>query len=97
MDERRGYSAPPGGRLSQAMLSSHRVSFLGPPLTRRGRGALSAAQITMSDRRRAAGWDGQLQEYLVSVQARDEEEAVARVRAVLGAHGSFAAFAPAEP
>ena len=54
-------------------------------------------QITMIDQRRAAGWDGQMQKYLVSVDARDDEDAVARVLAVLGAHGSFSAFAPAEP
>ncbi len=55
------------------------------------------AQITMIDRRRALGWDGQLQEYLVSVEARDGEDAVARVLAVLEPHGSFSAFALAKP
>jgi hypothetical protein len=81
---------------SDMILSSCRVSFLGPPLTRRTRGALSAAQITMIDRRRATGWNGQIQEYLVSVDARDGEDAVARVLAVLSRHGSFSAFALAE-
>ena len=81
--------------LSEAILSRHRVSFLGPPLTRQARGSLSAAQITMIDRRRAAGWDGQLQEYLVSVVARDDGNAVARVLAALEAHGSFSELAPA--
>ena len=74
-------------------MSSRRVSFQGPPLTRRMRGSLSAAQITMIDRRRAPGWDGQLQEYLVSVEARDGEDAVGRVLAVLEPQGSFSAFA----
>jgi hypothetical protein len=82
-------------RLSAAILSSHRVSFLGPPLTRQIRGSLSASQITLIDRRSAAGWVGQVQEYLVSVYARDGKDAVARVVAVLESHGSFSAFAPA--
>ena len=47
----------------------------------------------MIDRRRAPGWDGQLQKYLVSVEARDGEDAVRRVLAVLDPHGSFSAFA----
>jgi acetolactate synthase regulatory subunit len=51
----------------------------------------------MIDRRRAPGWDSQLQEYLVSVEARDGEDAVARVLTVLEPHGSFSAFALAEP
>jgi acetolactate synthase regulatory subunit len=51
----------------------------------------------MIDRRRARGWHGQLQEYLVSVEARDGEDAVARVLAVLEPHGSFSAFALAGP
>jgi hypothetical protein len=78
---------------SGGILASRRVSFQGPPLTRQMRGSLSAAQITMIDRRRAPGWDGQLQKYLVSVEARDGEDAVGRVLAVLGPHGSFSAFA----
>ena len=80
----------PGG-----ILSSRRVSFQGPPLTRLLRGSLSAAQITIIDRRRAPGWDGQLQEYVVSIEARDGEDAVGRVLAVLEPHGSFSAFAAA--
>lgn len=77
-------------------LSSRWVSFLGPPLTRRARGSLSVANITMIDRRRSAGWDGQILDYLVSVDARDDEDAAARVRTALEAHGSFSAFARAE-
>jgi hypothetical protein len=50
----------------------------------------------MIDRRRSAGWDGQVLDYLVSVDARDDEDAAARVRIALEAHGSFSAFAPAE-
>jgi hypothetical protein len=80
---------------SGGILASRRVSFQGPPLTRQMRGSLSAAQVTMIDRRRAPGWDGQLQKYLVSVEARDGKDAVGRVLAVLEPHGSFSAFAPA--
>jgi hypothetical protein len=54
------------------------------------------ANITMIDRRRSAGWDGQVLDYIVSVNARDDEDAAARVRTALEAHGSFSAFAPAE-
>jgi hypothetical protein len=78
------------------VLSSRWVSFLGPSLTRRARGSLSVANITIIDRRRSAGWDGQLLDYLVSVNARDDEDAAARVRAALDGHGSFSAFARAE-
>jgi hypothetical protein len=79
-----------------AVLSSRWVGFLGPPLTRQARGSLSVANITMIDRRRSAGWDGQVLDYVVSVNARDDEDAAARVRTALEAHGSFSTFAPAE-
>src|SRR4051812_12571958 len=96
VDKRSRHPAPhsprPGTVFAAAILASRRVSFQGPPLTRLIRGSLSAAQITMIDRRRALGWDGQLQEYLVSVEARDGGDAVARVLAVLEPHGSFSAF-----
>jgi hypothetical protein len=51
----------------------------------------------MIDRRPVASWDGQVQKYLVSVEARDGDDAVARVLAVVAPHGSFSAFALAEP
>ena len=83
-----------GGRRPGAILSRCRVSFQGPPMTRRARGSLSAANATVVDRRRSTGWDGQLFEYLVSIDARDDgDDAVARVRAALEAHGSFSALA----
>jgi hypothetical protein len=53
----------PGHRRSGAILSRCTVSFRGPPMTRRARGSLSAANITLVDRRRSTGWDGQLFEY----------------------------------
>src|SRR4051812_39165568 len=90
-------SPPPGTGFSAAILSSRRVSFLGPPLSRLMRGSLSVAQITMIDRRPVPSWKGQIQEYLVSVEARDGEDAVGRVLAALERHGSFSAFALAEP
>jgi hypothetical protein len=83
----------PGRRRSGGILSRCRVSFRGPPMTRRARGSLSAANITVVDRRRSTGWDGQLLEYLVSTDARDDGDAVARVRAALEDHGSFSALA----
>jgi hypothetical protein len=64
-------------------------------LTRHTRGALSAAEVTVIERRQAAGWGGQVQDYLVSVDARDAEDAVSRLRAALDGAGSFAAFAAA--
>jgi hypothetical protein len=47
------------------------------------------------DRHQAVGWGGQVQEYLVSLHARDQGDAVSRIRAVLEGGGSFAAFSPA--
>jgi hypothetical protein len=64
-------------------------------MTRGTRGSLSAAGITVIERHSAAGWNGQVQEYLVSVEARDRDDAVSRVAAVLAARGSFMQFAPA--
>ena len=75
--------------------SSCKVVFRGPPLTRRLREALAAARITVLERNQASGWGGQIQEYLVSLDARNPDEAVARIRAVLDGGGSFAAIAPA--
>ena len=98
MDESRArpFSRAAGTTPSDAVFSSRRVAFLGPPLSRQIRESLSAAQITMIDRRRAVGWDGQIQAYIVSVDARDDEDAVRRVRVVLGGKGSFAAFTSEE-
>ena len=42
------------------------------------------------------GVDGEVLDYIVSVNARDDEDAAARVRTALEAHGSFSAFTPAE-
>ena len=85
----------PGHRRSGGILWRCRVSFQGPPMTRRARGSLSAANGTVVDRRRSIGWDGQLFEYLVSIDARDDDDAVVRVRTALAAHGSFSSLAQA--
>jgi hypothetical protein len=75
--------------------SSCKVVFRGPPLTRALREALAAARITVLERRQASGWGGQLQEYIVALDAPDQEAAIARIRAALDGGGSFAAFSPA--
>ena len=62
-------------------------------MTRRARGSLSAANGTVVNRRRSTGWDGQLFEYLVSIDARDDGDAMVRVRAALEAHGCFSTSA----
>jgi hypothetical protein len=76
------------------ILSSCHVRFFGPALTRRSRGALSAASITLVERRPAESWGNQLQEYLVLVDARNEDDAVDRVRRVIESHGYYDGFEP---
>ncbi|HET9120801.1 MAG TPA: hypothetical protein VFN72_09725 [Solirubrobacterales bacterium] len=83
--------------MDTGILTKHHVRFLGPALTRRSRGALSAAAITLVDRRPAEGWANQLQEYLVLVEARDRCDAVARVQKVIEAHGFYNGFEPVPP
>lgn len=95
-DKRRRLEVAVTDEAAYGALSSRWVSFLGPPLTRQARGSLSVANITMIDRRRSEGWDGQVLDYVVSVNAHDDEDAAARVRTALQAHGSFSAFAPTE-
>jgi hypothetical protein len=56
------------------------------------RGALSAAGIFVIERHAAADWGGQVQQYLVSIEARDGEDAVRRVSAALESHGSYGWF-----
>jgi hypothetical protein len=73
--------------------SSQAVRFEGPALTRQMRGALSAAGITVVERRPSTTWGEQLQHYLVTVDARNSEDAVRRVRAAVERHGRYSAFA----
>jgi hypothetical protein len=73
------------------------VSFNGPPMIRRTRGALSAAAITpLVDRHNspASVRDGasRLHEFVVSVRARDADQAVERTRTVVQAGGPYAGF-----
>jgi hypothetical protein len=73
--------------------SSRAVRFEGPALTRQTRGALSAAGITVVERRPSTTWGEQLQHYLVTVDARNSEDAVRKVRAAVQRHGRYSAFA----
>jgi hypothetical protein len=73
-------------------LTRHTVRFLGPPLGRRARGALSAAGVSVLERHPSADLSPQPQEYLVSVQARDATDAIRRVETVLQGHGSYGHF-----
>jgi hypothetical protein len=83
--------------LESGILSKHHVRFLGPALTRRSRGALSAASITLVERRPAESWGNQLQEYLVLLEARDGADAVARVHRVIEGHGFYDGFQRVAP
>jgi hypothetical protein len=49
------------------------------------------------DRQPAADWGGQLQHYVVSVEARDGEDAVVRVQDAVGLHGAYSGFTPHSP
>ena len=75
------------------ILSPHSVRFRGPALSRRARGSLSASSISVIVRHPATDWGGQLQHFVVSVQARDGEDAVRRVREALASQGSYGWFA----
>jgi hypothetical protein len=79
--------------MEYGMLTRHGVRFRGPAFTRRTRRALSTAGISMIDRNVPAGWGGQIVEYLVAVDARDTDDAVARVREVVSEDG-FYGFVP---
>ena len=83
--------------MDTGILTKHHVRFIGPALTRRSRGALSAASITLVERRPAKSWANQLHEYLVLVEARDRCDAVIRVQKVIEAHGFYDGFEPAAP
>jgi hypothetical protein len=80
--------------LDTGLLSKYHVRFVGPPLIRRSRGALSAAAITLVERRPAETWGNQIQEYVVLVGARDRDDAVSRVRTVIEGDGYYKGFAP---
>ena len=81
----------------RARLCRFEVSFTGPPMTRRIRGALSAAAITpLVDRHANAASlrDGasKLHDFVVSVRARDADQAMKRTRAAVRPGGAYAGF-----
>jgi hypothetical protein len=73
-------------------LSQFIVTFRGPPLTRMMRGAISAAAIRVVEGRPDPSWGGQMKDYTVSVDARDDRDAITRVQAALRRHGSYSEF-----
>jgi hypothetical protein len=73
----------------ERILSMESVRFEGPTLTRRARGALSAAGISVTERHASTTWGEQRQDYLVTVDARDHDDAVVRVRAAISPHGAY--------
>ena len=81
--------------MDTGILSKYYVRFVGPELIRRSRGALSAAAITLVERRPAESWGNQVQEYVVVLDARDPDDAVARVRRVIEGDGFYKGFQPA--
>ena len=81
----------------QARLYRYEVSFTGPPMIRRIRGALSAAGITpMVDRHADAASlrDGasKLHAFVVSVRALDADQAMKRTRVAVRPGGAYAGF-----
>ncbi len=78
--------------LMERILSVQFVRFEGPALTRRARGALSAAGISVMERHASATWGEQRLDYLVAVDARDGDDAVVRVRAAISPDGAYSGF-----
>jgi hypothetical protein len=76
----------------ERILSMESVRFEGPALTRRARGSLSAAGISVMERHASTSWGEQRQDYLVAVDARDGDDAVGRVRAAISPHGAYSGF-----
>ena len=76
----------------ERILSMRSVRFEGPAMTRRARGSLSAAGISVMERHASTSWGEQRQDYLVIVDARDRDDAVARVRAAISPHGAYSGF-----
>jgi hypothetical protein len=81
----------------ESLLDRFEVSFNGPPMIRRTRGALSAAAITpLVDRHNslASLRDGasKLHQFVVVVRARDSGQAIERTRAAVQAGGPYAGF-----
>lgn len=78
-------------------LDRFEVSFNGPPMIRRTRGALSAAAITPlvdrhNDLAALRAGASELHEFVVLVPARDAGQAVERTRTAVQAGGAYAGF-----
>jgi hypothetical protein len=76
------------------MLMRHGVRFRGPALTRRTRDQLSTARIELIERNLVDDSDTPTVEYLVILGARDEQDAIARVRKLVPQDGSYDGFVP---
>jgi len=74
------------------VLTPHNANFAGPALGRRARGALSAAGISVLERRPSTDWGPQQQEFLVALEARDAADAIRRVELALQGHGNYGYF-----
>jgi hypothetical protein len=83
--------------MNTGTIMRHGVRFRGPLLTHRTRDALSTAGISLLERSPLPGWNGQVIEYVVMLGARDEEDAIARVREVVSRDGSYGEFASDPP
>ena len=89
------HESPPG--FSENRLYRFEVSFTGPPMIRRTRGALSAAAITPlvdSHANAASLRDGasKLHKFVVSVRARNAYQAIKRTRVAVQTGGAYAGF-----
>jgi hypothetical protein len=81
-----------GTQMELTLLTPHTVSFAGPALGRRARGALSAAGISVLERRPSTDWGPQQQEFLVTLEARDAADAIRRVELALQRQGTYKNF-----
>ena len=80
--------------MQYGVLIRHCVRFRGPRFTHRTRESLSAAGIYLVDRQLMPEWGDQVVEYVVSVDARDEEDAVGRVSDAVAGHGHYTGYVP---
>jgi hypothetical protein len=83
--------------MNTSLLMRHGIRFRGPALTHRTRDALTTAGISLLERSPLPDWNGQVVEYVVILAARDEEDAISRVRDVVSRDGSYDEFAPDPP
>jgi hypothetical protein len=74
------------------LLTPHTVSFAGPAQGRQPRGAVSAAGISVLERRPSGDWGLQQQEFQVGLEARDAADAIRRVQLALAGQGTYRNF-----